>query len=65
MPVSDMVMKVRPWKPPPKATTAERPVWMRAILIAFSTDSAPVVTKTVFLGKSPGAAAFSRSARRM
>ncbi len=60
-----MPMKVRPWKAPPKATTAERPVAMRAILTAFSQASAPVVTNTVFFGKSPGTAAFRRSARRM
>ena len=34
----------------------------RAILIAFSTASAPVVTKMDFFGVGPGASAFSRSA---
>ncbi len=58
-------MKVRPWKLPPKAITAGRPVAMRAILTAFSTASAPVVTKIVFFSKSPGTFSFSRSARRM
>ena len=38
-------MNVRPWKPPENATTAERPVAARAIFTAFSTASAPVVTK--------------------
>ena len=36
-------MKVRPWNAPVKATTALRPVAKRAILMAFSTASAPVV----------------------
>ncbi|MCY1534675.1 hypothetical protein D9M68_700550 [compost metagenome] len=58
-----MPMKVRPWKPPEKAMTAWRPVEARAILTAFSTASAPVVTKIVFLAKSPGVSAFRRSAR--
>ncbi len=39
--------------------TAERLVWKRAILMAFSTASAPVVRKMVFLGVAPGASAFS------
>ena len=47
-------MNVRPWKPPPNAITPERPVWARAILIVFSTASAPVVTKIAFLGVGPG-----------
>ena len=58
-------MKVRPWNPPPKAITAGRPVAARAIFTAFSTASAPVVTKTVFLSKSPGTLSFSRSASRI
>ena len=49
----------------PKAMTAFRPVAMRAILIAFSQASAPVVTKIVFFLKLPGTFSFSRSARRM
>ena len=55
-------MNVRPWKPPPKAITPERPVWARAILMAFSTASAPVVTKMDFFGVGPGASRFNRSA---
>ncbi len=42
--------------------TPERPVWARAILIAFSTASAPVVTKIDFFAVGPGASLFSRSA---
>jgi len=57
-----MPRKVRPWNAPPKAMTPERPVAPRAILTAFSTASAPVVTNTVFLAKSPGVSPFSRSA---
>jgi hypothetical protein len=55
-------MNVRPWKPPPKAMTPERPVAARAILIAFSQASAPVVTKIDFFGVGPGARRFRRSA---
>jgi len=36
---------VRPWKPPVKAMTPARPVAARAILMAFSVASAPVVTR--------------------
>ncbi len=60
-----MPMKVRPWKPPPKAMTAERPVAMRAILTAFSTASAPVVTKMVFFGKLPGTSCVQPLGQRM
>ena len=42
--------------------TAERPVCARAILIVFSTASAPVVTKIAFLGVGPGASRLSFSA---
>ena len=60
-----MQASVRPWKPPEKAMIAERLVWKRAILMAFSTASAPVVRKMVFLGVAPGASAFSCSASAM
>src|SRR3546814_2224845 len=56
-----MVMKVRPWKPPAKATTAERLVAARAILIAFSTASAPVENRIDLAGPAIGASALSRS----
>ena len=59
-----MVRRVRPWKPSSKASTAGRPVAARAILTAFSIASAPEFRNSVFLGKSPGTSAFSRSARR-
>jgi hypothetical protein len=39
----------------------ERPVAARAILTAFSTASAPVLTRNDFFGVLPGAAALSRS----
>ena len=52
---------VRPWKPPPKAMTPERPVWARAILMAFSTASAPVLNRAVFFGPAMGARALMRS----
>ena len=65
LPVNPSVSSVRPWNPPEKAITAERLVWMRAIFTAFSTASAPEFKNSVFLGKSPGAAALSRSAKRM
>ena len=55
-------MNVRPWKPPPKAITPARPVWARAILMQFSTASAPVVTKIAFFGVGPGASRLSFSA---
>ena len=61
-PVSAMAMNVRPWKPPPNAITPARPVWARAILMQFSTASAPVVTKIAFFGVGPGASLFSFSA---
>ena len=60
-----MHASVRPWKPPLNAMTAERFVWKRAILMAFSTASAPVVRKIVFFGVVPGASAFSVSASAM
>ncbi len=44
--------------------TAERFVWYRAILTAFSIASAPEERNSVFFGKSPGASAFRRSASR-
>lgn len=47
-PVSAIPMKVRPWNAPEKAMTACRPVAALAILIAFSTASAPVVTENRF-----------------
>src|SRR5262245_46359858 len=62
LPVKAIAMNVRPWKPPPNAITPDRPVWARAILIAFSTASAPVDTKIVFFGVEPGALALSLSA---
>jgi hypothetical protein len=45
-----MPIIVRPWKPPANAMTPGRPVAARAILIAFSTASAPVVKNAVFFG---------------
>ena len=60
-----MPIMVRPWNAPEKAITAVRPVATRAILTAFSTPSAPVVTNIVFLANLPGVAAFSRSATAM
>ena len=42
--------------------TPRRPVWERAILTAFSTASAPVVTNMVFFGDGPGARRLSSSA---
>ncbi|XQU70576.1 hypothetical protein OJJOAM_003365 [Cupriavidus sp. H18C1] len=50
-----MPIIVRPWKPPENAITAGRPVAARAILMAFSTASAPVVKNAVFLAHWPGA----------
>jgi hypothetical protein len=40
-----MVAAVRPWKEPLKTITFWRPVAARAILIAFSTASAPELAK--------------------
>ncbi|MDR8896752.1 hypothetical protein FEP69_06145 [Burkholderia multivorans] len=57
-----MPIIVRPWKPPENAITPGRPVAARAILIAFSTASAPVVKNAVFFGKSPGARSLIFSA---
>ncbi|CFN66864.1 Uncharacterised protein [Bordetella pertussis] len=62
LPVRAMPSSVRPWNAAPKATTAGRPVAVRAILTAFSTASAPVVKRAVFLAKSPGASWLIRSA---
>jgi len=56
-------MIVRPWKPPVKAMTPERPVAARAIFTAFSVASAPVVKNTDLSGSEIGASALSRSAR--
>jgi hypothetical protein len=53
---------VRPWKAPPSAITPGRRVAQRAILIAFSIASAPVVKKAVFFACVPGVNRFSRSA---
>ena len=41
---------------------ARRLVWARAILTAFSSASAPLLSSSVFLAKSPGASALSFSA---
>jgi len=60
--VSDIARRVRPWKAWSNVTTAGRPVACRAILIAFSTASAPEFANIVRFSKSPGARAFSRSA---
>ena len=62
LPVSDMPMNVRPWKAPVSAITPGRPVCARAILMAFSTASAPVVKNAVFLACVPGVIVFRRSA---
>jgi len=63
LPVSDMPMNVRPWNAPVSAITPGRPVCARAILMAFSTASAPVVKNAVFLACAPGVIAFRRSAK--
>ena len=57
-----MAIMVRPWKAPEKAMTPGRPVAARAILTAFSTASAPVEKKVVFLACVPGVSSLSRSA---
>ncbi len=41
---------------------AGRRVYVRAILIAFSTASAPLLVKIVFLGKLPGVFLLSHPA---
>jgi hypothetical protein len=56
-----MVIIVRPWKAPEKATMSVRPVAARAIFTAFSTASAPVENRIVFAGPLNGASAFSFS----
>ena len=63
LPVRPSASRVRPWKPPLKAITPGRPVKARAILIEFSTASAPVLISIVFFAPSPGASAFRRSHR--
>jgi len=62
LPVIAIAMTVRPWNPPVKAITPERPVAARAILIAFSVASAPVVKKADLTFPVIGTSAFSRSA---
>jgi hypothetical protein len=42
---------VRPWKALSKTTTAGRPVASRAILTAFSTASAPELTRIDFCSR--------------
>jgi hypothetical protein len=59
-----MALLARPWKAPLKAMTALRPVAARAILIAFSTASAPLERNAVFLACVPGVIVLMRSARR-
>jgi hypothetical protein len=61
--VSATENRLRPWKAPPKAITPLRLVWARAILMAFSTASAPVEKKAVFFGPLIGTKAFRRSAK--
>ena len=63
--VSDIASSVRPWNAWSNVTIAWRPVALRAIFTAFSTASAPEFANIVFLGASPGASAFSRSASSM
>ncbi|MNI85044.1 hypothetical protein D3C73_1420020 [compost metagenome] len=65
MPVSAMPSMVRPWNEPENAMTPERPVAERAILMAFSTASTPVVKKAVFFRPSMGARRLMRSASEM
>jgi hypothetical protein len=48
-----------------KATTPGRPVKARAILIAFSTASAPVVTNIARFSSPVSTSVFSRSASAM
>ena len=58
-------MSVRPWNAWSNATTAARPVALRAIFTAFSTASAPAFANIVFAGPSIGAIALRRSASSM
>ncbi len=57
-----MARLVRPWKPCSKQITACRPVKKRATLTAFSTASAPLLTKKVRFSCVPGVRRLSRSA---
>ena len=63
--VSVIPISVRPWNAWSKATTAVRPVALRAIFTAFSTASAPEFANIVRFSWSPGARAFRRSASSM
>ena len=65
LPVSATANRLRPWKAPLNAMTPARRVWARAILIAFSTASAPVLNSAVFFAWVPGVSAFSFSASAM
>ena len=56
-----MVSRVRPWKAPVKVMMPVRLVAARAILMAFSVASAPVVKSTVLAGPLKGASLFNRS----
>ncbi len=57
-----IVSSERPWNAWSNTTTADRPVWARAILTAFSTASAPVVNSAVRLACSPGVSSLSACA---
>ena len=59
-----MVRLVRPWKAWSRLTIARRPVYLRAILTAFSTASAPELTRIECFSKSPGVSSASFSATR-
>jgi hypothetical protein len=63
--VSDRARRVRPWKASSKQMIPLRRVWLRAIFTAFSTPSAPVLTKRVFFAWVPGVMLFRTSASRM
>ena len=52
--VSDIAISVRPWNAWSNATTAWRPVALRAIFTAFSTASAPEFANIVFFGRVAG-----------
>ena len=56
-------MCVRPWNAASYAITAGRPVAAFAILIAFSTASAPELKNAARLGPAIGTSGSSRSAR--
>ena len=62
LPVRPTANRLRPWKAAPNAITPPRPVAWRAILMAFSTASAPVEKNAVLAGPLMGTMALMRSA---